>query len=282
MIDFFGRGGALKPSWYGDCLPARDFPMLIDLYRQGRLDLDHFVSETIGSGDVEEAFARMGRERCCEAWWFSRDRDGAPRGCRSHPGKGLTGLEGRRATVFGRYAVCRRFVVVLTYRGLSPSARAESGPLCEVGDRNARRHGCMAPMALLTETARGAPRATTAGAACATASHFSRMSAPEHKSRRPKKWTDGSRRSPQAPRPPWRRAAPPAQPSRRPAPHVCRDDNKQNSLPYAGHVGTRPRSQERAWRNSRELRKRPSSSARSRSRGWEALWRLAISGCPTV
>ncbi|MGA3221043.1 MAG: S-(hydroxymethyl)mycothiol dehydrogenase [Acidimicrobiales bacterium] len=61
MIDFFGRGGALRPSWYGDCLPARDFPMLIDLYRQGRLDLDHFVSETIGTGDVEEAFARMGR-----------------------------------------------------------------------------------------------------------------------------------------------------------------------------------------------------------------------------
>ena len=40
MIDFFGRGGALKPSWYGDCLPSRDFPMLIDLYLQGRLDLD--------------------------------------------------------------------------------------------------------------------------------------------------------------------------------------------------------------------------------------------------
>ncbi len=61
MIDFFGRGGALKPSWYGDCLPTRDFPVLIDLYRQGRLDLDHFVSETIGAGDVEQAFARMGR-----------------------------------------------------------------------------------------------------------------------------------------------------------------------------------------------------------------------------
>ncbi len=59
MIDFFGRGGALKPSWYGDCLPSRDFPMLIDLYRQGRLDLDRFVSETIGIGDVEKAFARM-------------------------------------------------------------------------------------------------------------------------------------------------------------------------------------------------------------------------------
>jgi S-(hydroxymethyl)mycothiol dehydrogenase len=61
MIEFFGRGGALKPSWYGDCLPSRDFPMLIDLYLQGRLDLDRFVSETIGIADVESAFARMGR-----------------------------------------------------------------------------------------------------------------------------------------------------------------------------------------------------------------------------
>ena len=61
MIDFFGRGGALKPSWYGDCLPSRDFPVLIDLYRQGRLDLDLFVSETIALGEVEAAFARMGK-----------------------------------------------------------------------------------------------------------------------------------------------------------------------------------------------------------------------------
>ncbi len=59
MIEFFGRGGALKPSWYGDCLPSRDFPMLIDLYLQGRLDLDRFVSETIGLDGVEEAFAKM-------------------------------------------------------------------------------------------------------------------------------------------------------------------------------------------------------------------------------
>jgi S-(hydroxymethyl)mycothiol dehydrogenase len=61
MIDFFGRGGRLKPSWYGDCLPSRDFPMLIDLYLQGRLDLDRFVSETIGLDGVEEAFGRMER-----------------------------------------------------------------------------------------------------------------------------------------------------------------------------------------------------------------------------
>ena len=61
MIEFFGRGGALKPSWYGDCLPSRDFPMLVDLYLEGRLDLDRFVSETIGIDGVEEAFARMQR-----------------------------------------------------------------------------------------------------------------------------------------------------------------------------------------------------------------------------
>ncbi len=61
FIEVFGRGGSLKSSWYGDCLPSRDFPMLIDLYLQGRLDLDRFVSETIGLEDVEEAFHKMER-----------------------------------------------------------------------------------------------------------------------------------------------------------------------------------------------------------------------------
>jgi S-(hydroxymethyl)mycothiol dehydrogenase len=59
LIDIFGRGGALKSSWYGDCLPSRDFPMLVDLHLQGRLPLDAFVSERIGLGDVEDAFGRM-------------------------------------------------------------------------------------------------------------------------------------------------------------------------------------------------------------------------------
>ena len=59
LIDIFGRGGSLKSSWYGDCLPTRDFPMLVDLYLQGRLDLDAFVSEEIGIGDIEAAFEKM-------------------------------------------------------------------------------------------------------------------------------------------------------------------------------------------------------------------------------
>jgi S-(hydroxymethyl)mycothiol dehydrogenase len=59
MIEFFGRGGALKPSWYGDCLPTRDFPMLIGLYLDGRLDLERFITETISLDDVEAAFRKM-------------------------------------------------------------------------------------------------------------------------------------------------------------------------------------------------------------------------------
>ncbi len=59
LIDVFGRGGSLKSSWYGDCLPSRDFPMLVDLYQQGKLDLDSFVTEEIGIEDVEAAFEKM-------------------------------------------------------------------------------------------------------------------------------------------------------------------------------------------------------------------------------
>ncbi len=61
LLDFFGRGGSLKSSWYGDCLPERDFPMLVDLHLQGRLPLEQFVSETIALDDVEQAFGKMER-----------------------------------------------------------------------------------------------------------------------------------------------------------------------------------------------------------------------------
>src|SRR3954454_10819218 len=59
LLEVFGRGGAIKSSWYGDCLPSRDFPMLVDLYLQGRFPLDQFVTETIGLDDVEEAFDNL-------------------------------------------------------------------------------------------------------------------------------------------------------------------------------------------------------------------------------
>ncbi|MCW2541079.1 MAG: Formaldehyde dehydrogenase MscR, NAD/mycothiol-dependent / S-nitrosomycothiol reductase MscR [Frankiales bacterium] len=59
LAEVFGRGGSLKSSWYGDCLPSRDFPMLIDLFLQGRLPLDAFVSETVGLDEIEAAFVKM-------------------------------------------------------------------------------------------------------------------------------------------------------------------------------------------------------------------------------
>jgi S-(hydroxymethyl)mycothiol dehydrogenase len=59
LLDVFGRGGSLKSSWYGDCLPSRDFPALVSLYRQGKLDLDAFVSERISIDQIEEAFDKM-------------------------------------------------------------------------------------------------------------------------------------------------------------------------------------------------------------------------------
>jgi len=61
LLDVFGRGGSLKSSWYGDCLPERDFPMLTDLYLQGRLPLDEFVSEKIGITEIDAAFDKMAR-----------------------------------------------------------------------------------------------------------------------------------------------------------------------------------------------------------------------------
>jgi len=61
LLEFFGRGGSLKSSWYGDCLPSRDFPVLSELFLEGRLPLDKFVSEKIGIGDIEAAFEKMHR-----------------------------------------------------------------------------------------------------------------------------------------------------------------------------------------------------------------------------
>ncbi|AHH94029.1 S-(hydroxymethyl)mycothiol dehydrogenase [Kutzneria albida DSM 43870] len=61
LIDFFSRGGSLKSSWYGDCLPSRDFPLLVDLHLQGRLPLEKFVTEQIALDQVEQSFERMQR-----------------------------------------------------------------------------------------------------------------------------------------------------------------------------------------------------------------------------
>ena len=59
LLDVFGHGGSLKSSWYGDCLPSRDCPMLVEQYKQGNLDLDAFVTERIKLDEIEAAFDKM-------------------------------------------------------------------------------------------------------------------------------------------------------------------------------------------------------------------------------
>ncbi len=61
MAKFFSRGGSLRVSWYGDCLPTRDFPLLAEWYRQGRLNLDDVVTRTISIEESEAAFEAMER-----------------------------------------------------------------------------------------------------------------------------------------------------------------------------------------------------------------------------
>lgn len=58
-IDFYSRGGSLRPAWYGDCLPERDFPAYTQLFENGQLPLDKFVTERISLDAVEDAFETM-------------------------------------------------------------------------------------------------------------------------------------------------------------------------------------------------------------------------------
>jgi S-(hydroxymethyl)mycothiol dehydrogenase len=58
---FFDLGGSLRVSWYGDCLPSRDFPLLIDQYRLGELKLSELVTQRVSLDDVQTAFDAMER-----------------------------------------------------------------------------------------------------------------------------------------------------------------------------------------------------------------------------
>ena len=50
---------SLRVCHCGDALPSHDFPLLAQLYLQGKLELDRMVTQTIELGDVEAAFHKM-------------------------------------------------------------------------------------------------------------------------------------------------------------------------------------------------------------------------------
>ena len=49
----------LKGSYVGSCVPSRDIPRFIDLYRQGLLPVDRLMSERIGLDEINLGFDRL-------------------------------------------------------------------------------------------------------------------------------------------------------------------------------------------------------------------------------
>ena len=51
----------LKGSYVGSCVPARDVPRYVAMYRAGRLPVDRLLSERIRLDDVNAALDRLAR-----------------------------------------------------------------------------------------------------------------------------------------------------------------------------------------------------------------------------
>ena len=51
----------LRGSYLGSCVPARDMPRFIDLYRQGRLAVERLLTHRLGLDEVNEGFDRLAR-----------------------------------------------------------------------------------------------------------------------------------------------------------------------------------------------------------------------------
>lgn len=60
-MPLFSRGGAVKSSRGGDCLPTSGRPLLIDRYESGRIDLGEFGAERIRPYEVGSASGKMRR-----------------------------------------------------------------------------------------------------------------------------------------------------------------------------------------------------------------------------
>ena len=79
LLDFFGRGGSLKSSWYGDCLPERDFPMLDRPVPAGPPAAGRSSSPRRSRSTTSRRRSRRcTAARCCARWW-SCDRRAARR-----------------------------------------------------------------------------------------------------------------------------------------------------------------------------------------------------------
>lgn len=49
----------IKGSYVGSCVPVRDIPRFIELYKQGRLPIDLLLTDTLSLDDINEGFDRL-------------------------------------------------------------------------------------------------------------------------------------------------------------------------------------------------------------------------------
>lgn len=58
-VQLVGEERTLKGSYLGSCVPLRDIPIYIDLYRAGKLPVDRLMSDKVSLDDINEAFDRL-------------------------------------------------------------------------------------------------------------------------------------------------------------------------------------------------------------------------------
>lgn len=59
IVSLVGEERTLKGSYIGTCVPVRDIPRFMDLYKRGRLPIDRLMSGTIGLDEINEGFDRL-------------------------------------------------------------------------------------------------------------------------------------------------------------------------------------------------------------------------------
>ena len=59
VVSLVGEERTLKGSYIGTCVPSRDIPRYVALYRQGRLPVDRLMSGTIPLEDINAGFDRL-------------------------------------------------------------------------------------------------------------------------------------------------------------------------------------------------------------------------------
>lgn len=59
IVSLVAEERTLKGSYIGTCVPSRDVPRFVALYRQGRLPVDRLMSGTVALDDINAAFDRL-------------------------------------------------------------------------------------------------------------------------------------------------------------------------------------------------------------------------------